>query len=131
MQRRTLAAAASGLPQPRHAAYAAPVAQVGDATTRRPVENPAGTKFCGQCTTPLTSAAEPRFASPEAYAPKHLADRILMSRAGRSPPTGTSASASSPCARRAAGGSSAPRHGATMMDLRFWLEQVEREPRGA
>jgi hypothetical protein len=42
--------------------------------------NPPGHKFCGQCATPLT-AAEPRFVAPEFYTPKHLAERILTSKA--------------------------------------------------
>ncbi len=51
-------------------------------------------KFCGECGAPLTPAAAPvahaapaapaattaRFASPQAYTPKHLADKILRSR---------------------------------------------------
>ena len=43
-------------------------------------ENPAGTKFCGQCAGPLGKSAQPRFASPETYTPKHLAEKILTSR---------------------------------------------------
>jgi class 3 adenylate cyclase/tetratricopeptide (TPR) repeat protein len=68
-------------------------------------ENPAGARFCGQCATPLTTicsacgasnllesrfcsqcgapqerASTPRFGSPQAYTPKHLAERILTSR---------------------------------------------------
>ena len=42
----------------------------------------AGRKFCGTCGKPLrsqpTSAA--RFSSPEAYTPKHLAEKILTSK---------------------------------------------------
>ena len=70
-------------------------------------ENPAGTNFCGQCGARLAarcaacgasnrpdnkfcgecgsrlgpSANDPRFTSPEAYTPKHLAEKILVSRA--------------------------------------------------
>jgi hypothetical protein len=44
---------------------------------------PAGRKFCGTCGNPLigqpTSAA--RFSSPEAYTTKHLAERIVTSKA--------------------------------------------------
>src|SRR5262250_3216201 len=43
---------------------------------------PAGRKLCGSCGKPL--AAQPaaaRFASPEAYTPKHLAEKILTSKA--------------------------------------------------
>ncbi len=43
--------------------------------------NPPGNRFCGQCAIPLLTATGPRFASPGAYTPKHLADRILTSRA--------------------------------------------------
>ena len=49
-----------------------------------PVE--AGSKFCDRCGAPLAAtpappAAAPRFASPERYTPKHLAERILTSKA--------------------------------------------------
>ncbi len=44
--------------------------------------NPSGNKFCGQCAAPLSQAAEPRFGSPESYTPKHLAEKILISRSG-------------------------------------------------
>ena len=45
--------------------------------------NPPGNKFCGQCAAPLTvgNHSEPRFASPEVYTPKHLAEKILTSKA--------------------------------------------------
>src|SRR5215468_7712195 len=44
---------------------------------------PPGRKFCGACGKPLTAQAEPapRFASPETYTPKHLAEKILTSKA--------------------------------------------------
>jgi hypothetical protein len=44
---------------------------------------PAGRKFCGACGKALTgiTAPAPRFASPETYTPKHLAERILTSKA--------------------------------------------------
>src|SRR5262249_52907057 len=44
---------------------------------------PPGRKFCGTCGKPLTAQAEPapRFASPESYTPKHLAEKILTSKA--------------------------------------------------
>ncbi len=42
-----------------------------------------GQKFCGECGAPLGQAAAPaKFASPHAYTPKHLADRILTSQSG-------------------------------------------------
>src|SRR5437667_10226189 len=36
-------------------------------------------KFCGECGAALTSGA-PKFASPESYTPKHLAEKILTSK---------------------------------------------------
>ena len=43
--------------------------------------NPPGHRFCGQCATPLAqTAATPKFASPGAYTPKDLAERILSSK---------------------------------------------------
>src|SRR5262245_40788424 len=46
--------------------------------------NPAGSRFCNGCGASLGAAqapAEPRFTSPESYTPKHLAEKILTSRA--------------------------------------------------
>jgi class 3 adenylate cyclase/tetratricopeptide (TPR) repeat protein len=43
--------------------------------------NPPDNKFCGQCATALEQPSPPRFASPESYTPKHLADKILTSKA--------------------------------------------------
>src|SRR5262249_11238516 len=44
----------------------------------------AGSKFCDSCGAPLAAAPTPtaalRFASPESYTPKHLAERILTSK---------------------------------------------------
>ena len=42
--------------------------------------NPPENKFCGQCATPLGKPTQPRFASPDAYTPQHLAEKILTSR---------------------------------------------------
>src|SRR5688500_546314 len=43
---------------------------------------PAGAKFCFECATPVGApGSAPKFASPETYTPKHLAERILTSRA--------------------------------------------------
>ena len=44
---------------------------------------PAGSRFCNKCGTPVTaeSGAAARFTSPEAYTPKHLAEKILTSKA--------------------------------------------------
>jgi hypothetical protein len=51
---------------------------------------PAGKKFCGECGAALGAAVPPapasagRFASPQAYTPPHLAERILKERAALS-----------------------------------------------
>jgi class 3 adenylate cyclase/tetratricopeptide (TPR) repeat protein len=43
--------------------------------------NPPGQKFCGECGASLDQPhAAPKFASPDAYTPKYLAERILTSR---------------------------------------------------
>jgi class 3 adenylate cyclase/tetratricopeptide (TPR) repeat protein len=45
-------------------------------------ENPPVNRFCGQCAAPLNQAAPPpKFTSPDTYTPKHLAERILTSKA--------------------------------------------------
>jgi class 3 adenylate cyclase len=46
-------------------------------------ELPTGAKFCLECGAPVTSqtTAEARFASPESYTPRHLAEKILTSKA--------------------------------------------------
>jgi class 3 adenylate cyclase/tetratricopeptide (TPR) repeat protein len=43
---------------------------------------PSGSRFCNNCGTPVQSSAasRPRFASPDAYTPKHLAEKILTSK---------------------------------------------------
>src|SRR5438445_3345953 len=46
--------------------------------------NPAGSQFCNRCGAALGATptpAAPRFPSPESYTPKHLAEKILTSRA--------------------------------------------------
>jgi class 3 adenylate cyclase/tetratricopeptide (TPR) repeat protein len=44
--------------------------------------NPPTNKFCGECGGPLAhSATAPKFATPETYTPKHLAEKILTSKA--------------------------------------------------
>jgi class 3 adenylate cyclase len=45
-------------------------------------ELPAGAKFCLECGVPVASQtpAEARFASPESYTPRHLAEKILTSK---------------------------------------------------
>src|SRR5262245_29628601 len=44
---------------------------------------PAGSKFCNRCGTAVSSstAVQPRFPSPETYTPRHLAEKILTSKA--------------------------------------------------
>jgi len=43
---------------------------------------PAGAKFCFECATPVSAPGSPsRLVSPEMYTPKHLADRIINSKA--------------------------------------------------
>jgi len=46
------------------------------------IELPAGAKFCNECGQALAAVASggPRFASPESYNPKHLAEKILTSK---------------------------------------------------
>jgi ribosomal protein L40E len=46
-------------------------------------ELPAGAKFCLECGAPVSpqATAEPPFTSPESYTPKHLAEKILTSKA--------------------------------------------------
>ncbi len=45
------------------------------------VSNPPGQKFCGECAAPLgPTAPATRFASPQAYTPQHLAEKILTSK---------------------------------------------------
>jgi len=43
---------------------------------------PSGSRFCNNCGTPVqpSAASRPRFASPDAYTPKHLAEKILTSK---------------------------------------------------
>ena len=43
---------------------------------------PSGSRFCNNCGTPVqpSVASRPRFASPDAYTPKHLAEKILTSK---------------------------------------------------
>ena len=43
--------------------------------------NPPENKFCGQCAAPIDKPAQPRFTAPETYTPKHLAEKILTSKA--------------------------------------------------
>jgi predicted ATPase/class 3 adenylate cyclase len=43
--------------------------------------NPPEHKFCGQCAAPLRATAAVKSATPESYTPKHLAEKILTSKA--------------------------------------------------
>ena len=43
--------------------------------------NAPGNKFCGQCAAPLRTPPTSKFTAPESYIPKHLAEKILTSRA--------------------------------------------------
>jgi class 3 adenylate cyclase/tetratricopeptide (TPR) repeat protein len=58
-------------------------ARVALTCTKCRSELPAGAKFCLECGAPVASAAtaEARFTSPESYTPKHLAEKILTSKA--------------------------------------------------
>src|SRR5262249_18840660 len=43
---------------------------------------PSGAKFCFECASPVSGrSSAPRFPSPDVYTPKHLAERILTSKA--------------------------------------------------
>ena len=57
--------------------------RVGLTCTKCGSELPAGAKFCLECGEAVASqaTAERRFTSPESYTPKHLAERILTSKA--------------------------------------------------
>jgi hypothetical protein len=43
--------------------------------------NPPENKFCGQCAAPLLPAPATKSAAPDSYTPKHLAEKILTSKA--------------------------------------------------
>ena len=43
--------------------------------------NPPENKFCGQCAAPLRTSPTAKFAAPDSYTPKHIAERILTSKA--------------------------------------------------
>jgi class 3 adenylate cyclase/tetratricopeptide (TPR) repeat protein len=43
--------------------------------------NPPENKFCGQCAVPLRISPTTKFAAPDSYTPKHLAEKILTSKA--------------------------------------------------
>jgi class 3 adenylate cyclase/tetratricopeptide (TPR) repeat protein len=43
--------------------------------------NPPGNRFCGQCAAPLSPDSREKVVSPDSYTPKHLAEKILTSKA--------------------------------------------------
>ena len=43
--------------------------------------NPPENKFCGQCAAPFRTSPTTKFATPDSYTPKHLAEKILTSKA--------------------------------------------------
>ena len=43
--------------------------------------NPPENKFCGQCAAPLRTSPTAKFAAPDSYTPKYLAEKILTSKA--------------------------------------------------
>jgi class 3 adenylate cyclase/tetratricopeptide (TPR) repeat protein len=43
--------------------------------------NPPDNRFCGQCATPLAKPVQTRFVRPASYTPRHLAEKILTSKA--------------------------------------------------
>jgi hypothetical protein len=43
--------------------------------------NPPENKFCGQCAAPLRPTSTSKFAAPDSYTPKYLAEKILISKA--------------------------------------------------
>ncbi|PYO57746.1 MAG: hypothetical protein DMD83_07610 [Candidatus Rokuibacteriota bacterium] len=57
-------------------------ARVGLTCVSCGVDLPSGSRFCNKCGTPVSmdGAAQSRYASPEAYTPKHLAEKILTSK---------------------------------------------------
>src|SRR5216110_1709851 len=58
-------------------------ARLGSACASCGMELSAGSRFCNRCGAPVQAEtrASPRFASPEVYTPKHLAEKILTSKA--------------------------------------------------
>jgi class 3 adenylate cyclase/tetratricopeptide (TPR) repeat protein len=57
-------------------------ARLGSGCSACGAANSPGQKFCGDCGAALDQAqASPKFGSPDAYTPRHLAERILTSRA--------------------------------------------------
>jgi hypothetical protein len=77
--------------------------------------NPPGNKFCGQCATLLDGSTRPRFSAPEAYTPKHLAERIINSKAALEGERKQSTSPATTMSRE--------------MGMTYWLEKAEAEVR--
>src|SRR5260370_2653274 len=67
-------------PQAKYCVECAP--RLGRSCAKRGTNVPITAKFCPECAHPVASrpAEPPRFVSPEAYTPAHLAERILTSR---------------------------------------------------
>ena len=106
----------------------------------------AGSRFCNKCGTPVKAqAADPRFTSPDSYTPKHLAERILTSKAAlegeRKQVTVLFADLKGsmelladrdPGRGQAPGSAGAPPYrgvNVPEMGMTYWLEKVEREMR--
>lgn len=111
--------------------------------------NEPGEKFCGGCGQPLEAppAASTKFASPQAYTPKHLAKKILHDLLGqakggqgqvvvRLPPWAPHHLGLGELYRRTGNSYEAREHLTTAtamlraMGMRFWLEQAEAERKG-
>ena len=54
-------------------------ARLGGTCSRCGAELTSGKRFCGSCGAPVASQPADRFAVPENYTPKHLAEKILTS----------------------------------------------------
>src|SRR5262249_35622827 len=57
-------------------------ARLGSSCPSCATDLPAGARFCNKCGAPLEQPAilDTRFASPESYTPRHLAEKILVSK---------------------------------------------------
>jgi class 3 adenylate cyclase len=72
-----------GQPNPRESNFCLHCgARLAQACPACGADLPPGSRFCNKCGGPVAapSAGPPRFASPESYTPKHLAEQILTSR---------------------------------------------------
>ena len=99
-------------------------------------DNPAGTKFCGQCAAPLRGAVASKFAVPDSYTPYREA-LALAGELGMRPLVAHCHFGLGKFIGRIGKREQARQHLSTAttmyrdMDMRFWLEQAERELRGA